>query len=92
MFPNHYPDKVRVRLKQILATDNSPRNERCRHAREASPAALPGFGTRVHLAETQMVPELHPTPGSSLQLPLQTSGVYFAEVVVREGLHRLSSN
>lgn len=39
-----------------------------------------------------MGPDLYPSPGSSLQLPLQTSSVYFAEVVVREALRGLSSN
>jgi len=93
MFPNRYPNIFRVRSKQILATDNSPRNERCRHVGEASLAALPGSGTRVHHAATQMVPELRPTPVWSLQFPLkQTSSVYFAMVVVQEALHGLSSN
>jgi hypothetical protein len=70
--------------------DNPPRNERHIYAKGASLGALPGFGKRVHLEATQMIPELHPTPGSSLQT--RTSGVCFAVAAVRELLHGLYSN
>ena len=70
--------------------DNPPRSEQRICARGVSLAALPGLGLRVHLVVTQMAPELHPTPGSSLQT--QTSGVYFAVAIVREALRGLCSS